>query len=50
MRSSTRPLGSGSATTATLPQLTGGETYTIEVFTVDATGNVSSPRTKTLRG
>jgi hypothetical protein len=43
-------LSSGSATTATLPSLTSGETYTIEVFAVDATGNVSSPKTRTLLG
>jgi hypothetical protein len=43
-------LSSGSATSATLPALTHGETYTIEVFAVDATGNVSRPQTKTLLG
>jgi hypothetical protein len=35
-------LSGGSATSATLPILTPGESYTIEVFAVDATGNVSA--------
>jgi hypothetical protein len=43
-------LSSGSATSATLSSLNRGETYTIEVFAVDATGNVSSPLTKTVLG
>ena len=44
------PLSSGSATSATLQTLNPGETYTIKVFAVDATGNVSNPLTKTLVG
>jgi hypothetical protein len=43
-------LSSGSATTANLPALSSGETYTIVVFAVDATGNVSSPSTKSVLG
>ena len=44
------PLSAGSATSATLPRLTAGETYTVEVFAVDSTGNVSSPLQKTVVG
>jgi hypothetical protein len=44
------PLSSGTATTATLPTLNRGEAYTIEVFAVDAAGNVSSPLKKTVLG
>jgi hypothetical protein len=43
-------LSSGPATSATLPALLSGATYTVEVFAVDATGNVSSPLKKTLVG
>jgi hypothetical protein len=41
-------LGSGSADSTTLPSLNPGETYTVEVFAVDASGNVSRPSTKTV--
>ena len=44
------PLSSGSATAATLPALTAGETYTVEVFAVDATGNASSAAKRSLVG
>jgi hypothetical protein len=44
------PISGGSATSATLPKLDSGQTYTIKIFAVDGTGNVSSPLSKTVIG
>jgi hypothetical protein len=44
------PLSIGTATSAALPALVRGQVYTVEVFAVDATGNVGSPATATVVG
>lgn len=44
------PLSAGTATSAPLPKLDSGQTYTIKIFAVDATGNVSRPETRTVIG